>query len=190
MKKLLSALTICASLFCEEVQIKTTDYSDLPKGTTQLDAIVLDKNGQMTEQKATLNGSSVSVNVAGGENASVFFPDLGERYVWNGGHWVNKAGYYYVNNEPVYAGIEGWDGSWDNYWNHHWNDHWNRYYNGHHGDGNWRWHNNNNWNHHWHDHRRYNRHTNPHHHDHHDSHNHHHSSHHHSGGHHGGGHHK
>ena len=193
MKRSLLFLLTVSSAYAADIQINTSAYENLPQGTTELNAIVLDKNGQMSEQKATLNpaNSAINVNVTPGEQASVFFPELGERYLYSNGNWVNKAGYYYNNNSPVYVGTPGWDASWNDYWNNNWHNHWNNYYNGRHGDANWRYHNNPHWNHHWHDHRHYNRH-NGHHgnrdHGHQGHHSHHHSGHHsgHHGGHHGG----
>ena len=77
-----------------EVSIDTKNYSDLPTTSTQVDAVVLDKSGNMSEQQATFNPATgtVNVNVEPGPNASVFFPDFGDRYLWNDGHWVNKSG--------------------------------------------------------------------------------------------------
>lgn len=189
-KYLFILMGACSSLFAVDVQINTKDYSDLPTTNTKIDAVVLDKSGNMSEQSATFNPAtgSVNVNVEPGENASVFFPDLGDRYQWYNGHWVNKAGYYYENNQPVSIGVDNWDTQWNNYWNHHWHDNWHRYYDNHPGGTGWR--GRRDWNHHWHDHSRYHRngHHGDHHGDHHHSHHGHHSHHSHHGGHHGGHH--
>lgn len=171
-----------------EVSIDTKNYSNLPTTATQVDAVLLDKSGTMSESQATFNPATgtINVDIEPGPNASIFLPDFGDRYLWRDGHWVNKAGYYYQNGTPVSIGVADWDSHWNNYWNHTWHDNWHRYYDNHPGNRTG-WRGNRDWNHHWHDHSRY-------HHNHHGDHrhsgSHHHGSHHHShhSGHHGGHH--
>lgn len=117
---------------------------------TQLQAIVVDPNGNVTEQECTYDPQTQVVVVDSqnsGENASVFFPLLSMGFLWWDGYWVDRDGYYYNNNRWVRVNDDHWDNHWNNYWNKNWDGHWHNYWNNRSNNSNFRYRNQEHWNH-------------------------------------------
>ena len=131
---------------------------------TWLEAIVLDANGNMTDQQYLYNPSTelmiINSNTEG-DNASIFFPLFSVGFIWWNGHWVNLDGYYYYDDE-AYWFLDGyyfdtddyplvqvkhadWNNYWNGYWNNHWDNHWHNYWNNHRQDQNFQYHNQEQW---------------------------------------------
>jgi hypothetical protein len=158
MKKIFTACCLLAgSLLAEDIQFDQTDFTDIPKGKSDTSAIIMDKEGKIQEVKAAIENNVIQIpELTGGQNASVFLPDLGERFVWTNGRWVDKYGYSYDNNQKTRVNDPEWHSHWSDYWTKNWSPAWHKHWDVHHNDPNWRWKGDHHWNGHWHDHRRYN----------------------------------
>ena len=128
----------------DEIMIPREDVN--VSSPTQVQAIVLDSNGNMTEEEYTYDpDTQVIVINSGGDNASVFFPLFATGFIWWNGYWVNREGYYYDNDRWVHVDDHDWDGHWNGYWNNHWDNHWHNHWNNHHGDPNFHYRNQEHW---------------------------------------------
>ncbi|MBS0651927.1 MAG: hypothetical protein JSR39_00190 [Verrucomicrobia bacterium] len=115
---------------------------------TPVQAIVLDSNGNMSEEEYMYNPDTQVVVVDsnnGGDNASIFFPLFAAGFIWWDGYWVNHEGNYYVNNHWVHVNNPDWNNHWHDYWNNHWDNHWHNYWNQHRNDPNFRYGNQEHW---------------------------------------------
>lgn len=192
-KIFLLAFFSAALLSAADIHIDVKDYKDLPTGKTDVDAIVMDPKGTVLEKKASFDPATGILGIPdyeGVDQASVFIPDLGARYLWNKGYWVNPQGSYWNGKAYVTLTEPGWRTSWHHYWHDYWPHHWSHYWEGHRHDPNWRWSKDQHWHNHWHSHSRWHNHreegSHHSHHDrshhssdsHHHSHSHHHSQHH------------
>jgi hypothetical protein len=99
---------------------------------TPLKAIVVDKQGNMTETEYTYDPEAGGVVINNEENiygdgSSLFFPALEVGFLWAGGYWVDHEGYYWNGNHYANEKNPAWHDQWDHYWNRDWNNKWNNY---------------------------------------------------------------
>ncbi len=99
---------------------------------TPVDAIIVDKDGNMTERQYTYDPAQGGVvinnyNQVAGPDCSLYFPVFGVGFLWWGGYWVDYNGYYWNGYGWGYVNYNRWHGRWNNYWHHNWNNKWNGY---------------------------------------------------------------
>jgi hypothetical protein len=130
----------------------TTTVVAIPNGNqvvsspTPVDAIVVDSNGNMSQQQvqydpnaANGQGGVTINNNYGGDNASLFLPLFQMGFIWSMGYWVGHDGSYWNGHNTVYINNSHWDNHWNNYWHNNWGPKWQHYYNQHHNDPNFRY---------------------------------------------------
>lgn len=141
---IISALCCCtaAALHCAD----TTDQANSDASTvvplpeaqqqytsaTPVDAIVVDKDGNMSERQYTYdpNRGGVVINnyyQVAGPDCSLYFPAFGVGFLWNNGFWVDSQGYYWNGIGFGFVGYGYWNSHWNYYWHHNWNNRWNHY---------------------------------------------------------------
>lgn len=148
-------LTVAASLCCNlpvdlycEGNIRlTADDSDqqsasnvipLPEAEkeydspTPVDAIVVDKDGDMSEQQYTYDPDAGGVvinnyNEVSGPDCSIYFPLFAVGFIWWGGYWCDHDGYYWSGHGYHRANYNHWHNHWNNYWHNNWNNKWHQY---------------------------------------------------------------
>jgi hypothetical protein len=106
---------------------------------TPVDAVVVDKDGNMTQTQYTYdpNQGGVVINnyyQVGGPDASIYFPLWGIGFLWWSGFWVDSYGYYWNGYGYGYVRSARWGNHWNNYWHSNWNNKWNNYHGGNRGN--------------------------------------------------------
>lgn len=102
------------------VRIGSPRITFTPKQPIQ--AIIVDSNGNATEQTFYYNADIDGVDIAesmGGPDASIYFPSLGTGYIWYNGNWVDQEGYYWNGAERISINHPQWKDRWTGYWNDH-----------------------------------------------------------------------
>jgi hypothetical protein len=99
---------------------------------TPVNAVVVDRNGNMTETRYTYDPDQGGVVInnyeeISGPGSSVFFPEDEVGLMWWDGFWVDHEGYYWNGANFVLVDDPGWRGRWDQYWQRDWRNKWNGY---------------------------------------------------------------
>lgn len=94
-------------------------------------AVIIDQYGTPDERVAYYNPAYEGIDLDlswAGPNASIYFPDLNQSYLWYNGFWIDKEGYYWSNGHRVFINDPNWQRYWSGYWkkypheNWHWHD--------------------------------------------------------------------
>ena len=172
LKKSLLFLIFSMSLFGDVINIQGA--TSVTTTSSQVNAIVVDGNGNMSQQVFPYNPQTQQVDTSsasGGDNASIYLTLFTLGFIWWDGYWVGHHGYYWNGHTNVYINNNNWNNHWNNYWNNTWNQKWNNYYNSHKHDHNFPYKNHKSWPHHAgqipaHNHPHEHQHSHPHEHDH------------------------
>lgn len=138
MLKTLSSLffsVISMHLFGDVINIEGA--TNITTTSSQVNAIVVDGNGNMGQQVFPYNPQTQQVDVGSadqGENASIYLTLFMMGFIWWDGYWVGHNGYYWDGHNNVYIKNVNWNNHWNNYWNDSWNQKWKGYYNTHKND--------------------------------------------------------
>ena len=151
LKKLSFLILTCLSmnLFGDVVHIEGA--TNVTTTSSQVNAIVVDGNGNMSQQVFPYNPQTQEAdvgNASGGDNASIYFTLFMMGFMWWDGYWVGHNGSYWNGHTNVYVNNVNWNNHWNNYWHNTWNQKWNNYYNQHRNNPNFPYRNHKNWPHH------------------------------------------
>ncbi len=150
-KKILSVLFITSSMNLFGDVINIEGATNITTTSSQVNAIIVDGNGNMSQQVFPYNPQNQQVDVGSasqGENASIYFTLFMMGFMWWDGYWVGHNGYYWDGHINVYVKNVNWNNHWNNYWHNTWNQKWNNYYNKHKNDPNFPYKNQKSWPHH------------------------------------------
>jgi hypothetical protein len=150
-KKILSVLFITSSMNLFGDVINIEGATNITTTSSQVNAIIVDGNGNMSQQVFPYNPQNQQVDVGSasqGENASIYFTLFMMGFMWWDGYWVGHNGYYWDGHTNVYVKNVNWNNHWNNYWHNTWNQKWNNYYNKHKNDPNFPYKNQKSWPHH------------------------------------------
>lgn len=151
LKELLILTIISFSVHCYGDVINIQGATSVTTTSSQVNAIVVDGNGNMSQQVFPYNPQSQQVDVGSadkGDNASIYLTLFMMGFMWWDGYWVGHNGYYWDGHTNVYVKNVNWNNHWNNYWHNTWNQKWNNYYNKHKHDPNFPYKNHNSWPHH------------------------------------------
>lgn len=97
---------------------------------TPVRAVIIDANGNTIEKTYTYDPAmgGIDLDLIGGPQASIYFPDTNVRYLWYDGRWVDADGCYYERGRRYYVTNPGWNIQWTNYWSSYPHDHWHHYW--------------------------------------------------------------
>lgn len=119
MKKLLMLSLMALTLTITGLEAGTIVFnpgSTVYTNQQPITAIFTDSNGNTYEQTVYYNSTIGGVDIGNPDSyVSVYFPTVGNAYLWNNGFWVGQDGYYWNNGTRIYVG-PGWNDHWNAYW--------------------------------------------------------------------------
>ncbi|MCB1067764.1 MAG: hypothetical protein KDK56_06225 [Simkania sp.] len=151
MKTILSLFFLFVSTQLLGDVINIQGATNITTTSSQVNAIVVDGNGNMSQQVFPYNPQTQQVDVGDanqGQNASIYLTLFMMGFMWWDGYWVGHNGYYWNGHTNVYVKNVNWNNHWNNYWHNTWNQKWQTYYNKHKNDSNFPYKNNRSWPHH------------------------------------------
>lgn len=144
-----AALCCCTALHCDDIDnidqqadASASNVIPVPEAQkqynqpTQVNAVIVNKNGEMSETQYTYdpNQGGVVINnyyEVAGPDCSIYFPLWGIGFLWWSGFWVDGDGYYWDGYRYRYCNYPHWHNHWNNYWHGTWYNKRRGYYHAH-----------------------------------------------------------